>query len=52
VLGFGSKDDINNDHVHNNPAEAGLVEEAEDYLYSSAEIMFVLALSPSGSFKI
>jgi hypothetical protein len=37
VLGFGSKDGINNDHLHTNPAEAGLVEKAEDYVYSSAK---------------
>ena len=24
------------DYIHNNPAEAGIVEKAEDYLYSSA----------------
>jgi len=37
VLGFGSKDGINNDDLHNNPVEAGLVERPEDYLYSSAK---------------
>ena len=24
------------DYIHNNPVEAGIVEKAEDYLYSSA----------------